>query len=287
MRSYPRNRMLAALALGAALSLAAHAVAAAEKEYQPVVGQEGKDVIWVPTPEKTVEKMLAVANVGPSDMVIDLGCGDGRIVIAAAKRGARAFGVDMNPDMIKLSERHAAADGVTERAKFYVRDIFETDLKPATVVTMYLLPQLNLRLRPTLLALKPGTRIVSHAFDMADWEPDVYDTSTGNSVRLWIVPAKVSGSWSWQMNAAGGERSVSLDLDQTYQKLTGSVKAGGKLALRDAKLAGDAISFSLVDESAGGARYDFSGHVNGGVIDGSVKSGNGATAKWHATRNSS
>jgi hypothetical protein len=285
----------AALLLAAVMScvpgsaFAAAADTAKETEFTPVVGQEGKDVIWVPTPDKTVEKMLTVANVGPKDFVIDLGSGDGRIVVNAAKLGARAFGVDMNPKMVKLSEDRAAKEGVTERAKFYVRDIFETDLRPATVVTMYLLPQLNMRLRPSILNLKPGTRIVSHAFDMGDWEPDVYDTSTGNSVRMWVVPAKVSGAWQWQTKSGAGEKPVVLELDQKFQHVSGNFKsAGSKMSLRDAKLQGDEISFTVIEENGSGTiRHDYSGHVNGNTIDGAVKSSNSqAASKWSATRKS-
>ena len=284
-------RFLAALAfaatLGAGFDTFAQAPAQKEKEeYTPVVGQEGKDVIWVPTPEKTVDRMLSVANVGEKDFVIDLGSGDGRIVIAAAKRGAQAFGVDLNPNMVKLSENRAAREGVTARAKFYVRDIFETDVKQATVITMYLLPQLNLRLRPTILDMKPGTRIVSHAFDMAEWEPDVSDTSTGNSVRMWIVPAKVSGAWTWQMKSGAVEKNVAFEIDQKFQKISGGIKAdGAKMSVRDAKLNGDQISFTVLEESgATTLRHDFSGHVNGNAIEGSMKSSNGPTARWTAAR---
>ena len=152
------------------------AIFAQQKEYEPSVGQEGKDVIWVPTPEELVQAMLDLAKVTPNDYVMDLGSGDGRIVIAAAKRGARATGIEYNPDMVELSRRNAEKAGVSARAAFMKADIFETDLSKATVITMYLLPSLNLKLRPTILDLKPGTRIVAHNFAMGDWEAEKIDT---------------------------------------------------------------------------------------------------------------
>ncbi len=160
------------------------------QEYEPSVGQQGKDVIWVPTPEDLVQAMLDLAKVTPNDFVMDLGSGDGRIVIAAAKRGARAVGIEYNPDMVELSRRNAEKAGVSDKATFVNADIFATDFSQATVITMYLLPQLNLRLKPVILNLKPGTRIVSHAFTMGDWAPEQTIEKEGRTAYLWIVPKK-------------------------------------------------------------------------------------------------
>jgi len=167
-------------------------------EFQPQVGQDGKDVIWVPSPQALVDKMLDMAKVTPKDYVIDLGSGDGRTVITAAKRGAKALGIEYNPDMVELSKRNAAKEGVSDKASFIKADLFETDFSQAQVITMFLLSSINLKLRPKILDLKPGTRIVSNTFDMADWKPDENATLPGcNSwctAHLWIVPAKVDGT---------------------------------------------------------------------------------------------
>ncbi|HTD91777.1 MAG TPA: class I SAM-dependent methyltransferase, partial [Burkholderiales bacterium] len=205
---------------------------AQNKEYTPSVGQEGKDVIWVPTPNELIQKMLDMAKLTPSDVHFDLGSGDGRTVIAAAKRGTKAVGVEFNPDMVELSRRNAQKEGVTARAEFIRGDIFETDFSKATVLTLYLLPSLNLKLRPTVLNMKPGTRVVSHAFTMGDWEADQTETVEGRTAYLWIVPAKVEGNWRIE----GGS---DVALKQSFQKLEGS--AGGK-AISNARMHGDAIT---------------------------------------------
>src|SRR5688572_4257962 len=174
----------------------AEAKPAASQDYQPQVGQEGKDVIWVPTPQSLVERMLQMAGTKSTDYVVDLGSGDGRTVITAAKKfGARALGVEYNADMVALAKRAAEKEGVADKAQFVNGDIFQTDFSKATVLTMYLLPSLNLKLRPTILNMKPGTRVVSHAFTMDDWEADQVDSSEGRTAYLWIVPAKVAGTW--------------------------------------------------------------------------------------------
>src|SRR5258705_13548093 len=160
---------VATLCLIAAASVAAQP---AKEEYKPQVGQEGKDVVWVPTPQALVDKMLDMAKVTPQDYVIDLGSGDGRTVITAAKRGARALGIEYNPDMVALSKKNAAKEGMGEKAQFTKADLFETDFSQATVITMFLLPEINLRLRPKILDLKPGTRVVSNSFTMEDWQDD-------------------------------------------------------------------------------------------------------------------
>ena len=260
------------------LSLAAQKSTGAQ-QYQPSLYQAGKDVIWVPTPEELVAAMLDMATVTPSDYVIDLGSGDGRIVIAAAKRGARALGIEYNPDMVELSRSNALKEGVSGKASFMQADIFETDFSRATVLTMYLLSSLNMKLRPKILDMKPGTRVVSHAFDMEDWKADQTASVDGRTGYLWIVPAKVEGSWTWQTASGTSE----LALRQTFQKIEGSLKTGVKeLPLKDAKLEGDRISFS-VGEAQTPAR-EYSGRVNGDTIAGIIKSGNGPEAKWTAER---
>jgi SAM-dependent methyltransferase len=270
-----RPRALATtVALAVLLTIASPAGA---QEYQPTVGQEGKDVVWVPTPPELVTAMLDMAKVGPNDYVIDLGSGDGRIVIAAAKRGARAMGIEYNPDMVVLSKQNAEKEGVSGKTSFMRADIFETDFRSATVVTMYLLPGLNLRLRPQLLDLKPGTRIVSHAFSMDDWEADETSTAEERTAYLWIVPAKVEGTWTWGAGQGAGE----LNLKQTFQKIEGNLSLEGKtLPLQNAKLNGDRISFSVTD--GGTTPREFSGRVDGNVLKGTIHSGAAAEVAWTA-----
>jgi Methyltransferase domain len=258
--------------LGLALLLAsgpAHAQPA--KEYEPSVGQEGKDVVWVPTPQALVDKMLDMAKVTPKDYVVDLGSGDGRTVITAAKRGAKAIGIEYNPDMVDLSKRNAAKEGVSDKATFTKADLFQSDFSQATVITMFLLPSINMKLRPKILDLKPGTRIVSNSFDMEDWTPDEDATVSGCdhwcTAHLWIVPAKVGGTWKLPQ----GE----LNLKQTFQMVSGTLKSGNVTTPISGKLNGDQISFT-----AGSAQY--SGQVNGNTIDGTVKGG--SNGNWTATR---
>jgi hypothetical protein len=268
-------------AVNAVTGEAAHAQSAASKEFTPVVGQEGKDVIWVPTPQSLVERMLQMAKTTSSDYVVDLGSGDGRTVITAAKKyGVRALGIEYNPDMVALSKRNAEKEGVSARATFMKADIFATDFSQATVLTLYLLPSLNLKLRPTILNMKPGTRVVSHAFTMDDWQPDQTDSMEGRTAYLWIVPAKVEGTWRW-----GGARGHELVLHQRFQKIEGLVKTDNKAAqFRNAKLQGNEISFSVV-EVDGNSQRDFAGRVNGDVIEGVAKLPNGGgEEKWTATR---
>src|SRR5690242_6940406 len=234
------------------LALALPAAAQETKKFQPQVGQAGKDVIWVPTPEEVVDRMLTMAQVGPSDFVVDLGSGDGRTVIAAAKRGARSLGVEYNPDMVKLSQDNAQKAGVSDRAQFRRADIFATDFSQATVITLYLLPALNMKLRPTILSMKPGTRVASHSFTMEDWEADEISTMDGRRAYFWIVPANVMGSWALD---AGGQKS-DIALEQTFQKIAGTVNFGNvQGGLRDARMRGPQISFAYVDQT--GVRRDF------------------------------
>jgi SAM-dependent methyltransferase len=273
-------RLFAALfALCAALGFALPAPAA--DEYTPQVGQPGKDVIWVPTPDALVERMLDMAKATPRDFVVDLGSGDGRTVIAAAKRGIKALGIEYNPDMVKLSIRNAEKAGVQDTAKFVHGDVFASDFSQATVVTMYLLSSLNLKLRPTILGMKPGTRVVSHAFNMGDWNPDDTAEVEGYRAYLWIVPANVEGRW--QVNSPAG--SFELALEQKFQRIkakaTGSGASGN---VSDARLDGPNIAFTVVDSTGRSQRY--TGTVNGDTIDGTTHAGGSGERRWSARRKS-
>ena len=266
------RRSLSALCLAWAVACGFSPAQAAQGEYQPEVGQEGKDVVWVPTPQVLVDKMLDMAKVTSKDYMIDLGSGDGRTVITAAKRGAKALGIEYNPEMVELSKRNAAKEGVTDKATFMKADLFESDFSHATVITMFLLPSINMKLRPKILDLKPGTRIVANSFDMEDWKPDetakVDGCSNWCTAYLWIVPAKVGGTW----NLSQGE----LTLKQTFQMISGTLRSGNNTAqITNGKLNGDQITFT-----AGGAQY--TGHVSENSIEGTVKGG--SNGKWRATR---
>jgi len=272
-------RFVAPVALLLACALPA-AAQQKDKEYEPQVGQAGKDVIWVPTPDEVVQRMLRMAQVTPNDYVVDLGAGDGKIAIAAAKTmGARSLGIEYNPDMAKHAQRNVEKAGVQARAKVVQGDIFASDFTTATVVTMYLLPALNMKLRPQILAMRPGTRVVSHSFNMEDWEPDETSSMDGRRAYLWIVPANVMGSWSVDL---GGERAE-LTLEQKFQKLEGYVQLGPIHAgLREARLRGFQISFAYVDNT--GVRRDFNGRVTGGKMEGSFRADNGGEGRWTATK---
>jgi SAM-dependent methyltransferase len=271
LKVFARRIAMSGFALVAALSLA-HAQPATE--YKPDVGQEGKDVVWVPTNQLLVNKMLDLAKVTSKDYVIDLGSGDGRTVITAAKRGARALGVEFNPDMVQLATRNAAKEGVAGKAKFVQGDIFETDFSKANVVTLFLLPQINLKLRPKILMMKPGTRIVSNTFDMSEWSPEEKFTITDNCMShctalFWIVPANVQGTWKMPRGT--------LVLEQKFQMLSGTLKTGKTdTAISDGKMTGDKSAFSV-----GEARY--TGSVSGNRIVGIVKAGK-SEKKWRAAR---
>jgi hypothetical protein len=242
--------------------------------FKPEVGQAGKDVVWVPTPQALVDKMLDMAGVTPKDVVMDLGSGDGITVITAAKRGARAIGIEYNPDMVELSKQNAEKAGVSDKATFMKADLFETDLDQATVITMFLLPAINMRLRPKLLDLKPGTRIVSNSFEMEDWVADETATVTEGCqtwcrALLWIVPAKIEGRW--QM--ADGE----LAFVQMFQQISGTLqKNGTSAAITDGRLRGDELSMTI-----DGAQY--AGRVTGNTIVGTVTTA-GKSVHWRATR---
>ena len=244
-------------------------------EYEPHVGQEGKDVVWVPTCQELVNKMLDMAKVTAKDFVIDLGSGDGRTVITAAKRGARALGMEYNPDMVALSKRNATKEGIGDKAQFIEADIFETDFSQATVITMFLLPSINLKLRPKILDMKPGTRIVSNSFTMDDWKADetatVYSQQENcgnyNTAYFWIVPAKVEGTWTLPQGR--------LTLKQEFQMISGTLESGATVTPISGKLTGDQITFAT-------GNVTYTGRVNGSTMQGTVTSG-GVTTPWSAT----
>ena len=272
---------VARFAAPAALLLACALPAAAQqnKEYEPQVGQAGKDVIWVPTPDEVVQRMLRMAQVTPNDYVIDLGAGDGKIAIAAAKLGARSLGIEYNPDMAKHAQRNVEKAGVSGKAKIQQGDIFATDFTSATVLTMYLLPALNMKLRPQILAMRPGTRVVSHSFTMEDWEPDEISSMDGRRAYFWVVPANVMGGWQVDM----GSDKADVTFEQKFQKLDGHVQLGNlQGGLRDARLRGFLISFAYVDSA--GVRRDFTGRVTGTKMEGSFRSDSGAEGRWTATK---
>jgi SAM-dependent methyltransferase len=246
---------------------------------EPREGQAGKDVIWLPTPEALVERMLTMAQVGPRDVLYDLGSGDGRMVIAAAKRGAQAVGVEFNPELVAFSENRARAQGVARKARFVQGDIFEADFSEATVVTLYLLSTLNMRLRPTLLKMRPGTRVVSHAFTMDDWAPDEVSRAEQRTAYLWIVPAAVEGSW--RVDLQGGP-SFDVALVQRFQKIEGTVALGTvEVGLREPVLRGDAIRFGFVDRD--GAWHELSGTASGDRMAGKFQA-DGRKGGWTASR---
>lgn len=271
-------RALVAVALvSAAFPLFAQQPAPAaeeRKEYVPVSGQAGKDVVWVPSPVSTVEKMLDIAKVTPKDFVVDLGSGDGRNVILAAKRGARGLGVEFNPDLVALSKKNAAKEGVGKLANFVQGDMFEADFSKATVLALFLLPDNLRRLEHKFLQLKPGTRIVANTFGITDWKPEVEETIAGNctswcKVMLYIVPAPVAGSWS-----SGGQR---FELSQNVQELGGAVvKDGASMPVEKGRVSGDKVSFMVA-----GASY--SGTVKGRKITGTVER-DGKKQPWTASR---
>ncbi len=276
-----RSRIVRFLMLISCLLLIAVSVFAqaqpGKNEYEPQLYQEGKDVVWVPTEQALTNKMLDLARVTPQDYVIDLGSGDGRIVITAARNGARALGIEYNPDLVTLSKQNAINAGVIDKTQFIQADLFESDFSQATVITMFLLPEINLKLRPKILDLKPGTRVVSNSFDMAEWNPDrtvVVTPEEGcNKIYckayLWIVPAKVEGIW----NLPQGK----LTLVQRFQRIFGELQLGARAQpVANGILNGDQISFTIDNKL-------YSGRVNGNTMQGIVKVA-GRTSDWSANR---
>ena len=264
-------RAAAIFAVAAAATLGA---AEAQQKFKPREYQEGKDVVWVPTAQALVDRMLDMAKLTAKDYLIDLGSGDGRTVITAAQRGATALGIEYNPKMVELSKENAVKAGVTGRATFMKADLFQTDFSKATVITLFLLPEINLRLRPKLLEMKPGTRIVSNSFDMGNWTADqtietVDKCQTYCSAFLWIIPAKVDGTWRLENNW--------LAFKQNFQAFKGTLSAGNVVtAVTKGRLNGEAITFT-----AGNTLYK--GRVNGNVMEGTSIAG-GKEAPWRATK---
>ena len=264
---YPIFRPVALLLLLAGLG--ASIAAAQTPTYEPTPGQAGKDVVWVPTPPELVEKMLDMAKVTPQDIVIDLGSGDGRNVIAAAKRGARAYGFEFNPDMVALSRRKAQEAGVADRATFIEGDMFEADISKATVLALFLLPSNLDKLAPKFLTLRPGTRMVNNTFQVTGWDADASETVEGSCTswctsHLNIIPARAAGTWRLGTN--------DLTLTQEFQMISGTL---GSTAITNGRLRGKEITFTVGD-----AQY--SGQVNGSSMEGTVKGG--TNGKWSATR---
>jgi hypothetical protein len=265
----PLIAIAAALLLAMSASTEAKTRAECERDYKPQVGQAGKDVIWVPTPDELVNRMLSMAKVTPKDYVVDLGAGDGKIAIAAGKKfGATALGIEYNPDMAKLAQCYVQAEGVADKVKIIQGDIFKEDFSKATVITMYLLPELNLCVRHRILAMAPGTRITSHAFTMGEWEADESFDIEYRNAYLWIVPARVGGSWTFRNGSGSVDFGVSLN--QSFQKIGGEASVGGrKQPLIGASLQGDSIRFAFTD--AKGVTQHFAGNVRGNTIIGSLR----------------
>jgi len=270
----PKPTFFLPLAIGLILlALVGGALAQPAANFEPRVGQSGKDVIWVPTPQALVDQMLSMAKVTASDYVVDLGSGDGRTVITAAKLGAKTLGIEFNADMVEVSRRNAAKNGIGEKARFLNGDIFVTDFSDATVVTMFLLPSLNIKLRPKLLEMKPGTRLVSNTFNMGDWKPDetanvTQDCTSYCRALMWIVPATVEGNWQLGQSE--------LTITQEYQYFRGKITTGNVVApISDGKLVADQVSFT-----AGGTKY--TGWVKGKTMEGTARTG-GADSRWQAS----
>lgn len=279
MQSVSAAARVAAAVLFAGAAFVATGLAGAPAIAQEQPGTFIGDVPYVATPQDVVESMLNLARIGPGDYVIDLGSGDGRLVIGAAKRGAEGFGVDLDPKRIAESTANAAQAGVSDKAQFFQRDLFETDFSRATALTMYLLPEINIKLRPKILALKPGTRVVSHDFDMGDWVPDERlrmrsaITHYDSNAYLWIVPANAAGQWR-----GDGPAPLAFSVSQEFQLI--KLAADG-LAVSGAKLAGDRISFQAAPPGLVGKTYE--GRIEGDVINGIMRDAAGEFP-WSARR---
>jgi SAM-dependent methyltransferase len=257
----------------AATASAQTAAPATTEPFKPTVGQAGKDVVWVPTPAILVEKMLDMAKVTAQDYVMDLGSGDGRNIIAAAKRGATAVGVEFNPEMVELSRKEAKAQGVADKATFIQGDMYEADISKATVLALFLLPHNMNKLLPKFLALPPGTRIVGNTFAPEGWTEDESETVAGDCVSwckslLWIVPARVEGNWKLPQG--------DLALKQEFQMISGTLTANGKPLAVNGRLRGDLVTFTAGD-------IEYTGRVAGDSMSGSIKSG-GTNGSWSASR---
>ena len=278
-------RTSTAIALAGVLAAATVSVDAkdrreCDRDYKPQVGQSGKDVVWVPTPDEIVQRMLRMAKVTPQDTVYDLGAGDGKIAIAAGKMGATSVGIEYNPDMAKLAQCYVQAEELTGKTRIIQGDVFKEDFSKASVVTMYLLPELNLRLRPTILNMKPGTRVTSHQFTMGDWEPDETAEVDYRTAYLWIVPAKVEGAWT--LREQGGNAQYTVNLSQKYQKIAGDVGGSAKQPLVGATVRGEEIRFAFNDDK--GVTRTLTGTVRGNELTGTLKGAGGTETKVTGTR---
>jgi len=249
------------------------------------------DILFVPTPQNVVESMLELAGVNENDVVYDLGCGDGRFVITAAKKfGAWGVGIDIDPDRIKESTRNAANQGVMNRVRFIEGDLYETDIREATVITLYLLDELNLKLRPKLLLeLKPGSRVISYTFNMGDWKPDKEGNDRGDIYYYWVIPVKVAGTWQWSLGGADAKQQYQLELEQKYQEIKGHVRfEGGEAKFLEPKLEGDQVRFEVISKYQGQpVNMRFNGRVSGDSITGYVDiqgSSVKGTQAWNATK---
>jgi methyltransferase family protein len=254
--------------------------------------QEGQgDVVYVPTPQIVVDEMLQMAHVGPKDYIIDLGSGDGRIVITAAKKyGAQGYGVDLDTYLLGIANENAKKAGVADRAQFVERNLFETDLSTATVITSYLLPEMNRKLRPKILTLKPGTRIVAHDYHMGEWLPDdqktipVPEKQVGNPgvsyIYLWLVPAKIAGAWQSRINTGSAEAQYDFTFDQLFQEIAGTLTIGKQTAKFNTKVKGEQLSFVVLPKIGERVvRHEFNGHIKGDTIEGTLKIGEGASQR--------
>jgi len=280
-------RSSTAIALAGVLAAAVVSVDAkdrrdCDRDYKPQVGQAGKDVVWVPTPDEIVQRMLRMAKVTPQDTVYDLGAGDGKIAIAAGKMGATAVGIEYNPDMAKLAQCYVQSENLAGKARIIQGDVFKEDFSKATVVTMYLLPELNLKLRPIILEMKPGTRVTSHQFTMGDWEADETAEVDYRTAYLWIVPAKVQGTWTLREQGPGNAQ-YTVNLTQKFQKITGDVATGSaKQPLVGATVRGEEIRFAFNDDK--GVTRTLTGTVRGNELTGMLKSAGGTETKVSGTR---
>jgi SAM-dependent methyltransferase len=287
--------LLGLFASGCALSSAGESREAGVVEVSDLKKGPKLDVPYEPTSYEIAKEMLRMADVQKNDLVYDLGCGDGRIVIMAVKeKGARGVGVDLDPQRIKESVANAKKAGVTDKIRFFRQDLFKTDFKDATVMMLYLWPEVNLRLRPKLLAdLKPGTRVVSHSHTMGDWEPDATSVVSTHNLYFWVIPANVSGTWTWLMPSKDGRTSAAvLQLSQHYQEVKGNITLDGSpIPISDTSLRGDHVRFTVDTQVAGQPkRIQFEGYVKGDVITGSQDMIDGQSASkslWEAKRDPS
>jgi 16S rRNA G966 N2-methylase RsmD len=266
----------------------------------PSWAQTGKgDVVYVPTPQIVVDEMLGMAKISASDYLIDLGSGDGRFVITAAKKfGAKALGVDLDTYLLKIANENARKENVADRVTFREQNLFETDFSAATVVSSYLLPEMNLKLRSKILKLKPGTRVVAHDYSMGDWYPDeqktlvVPEKKVGNAgisyIFYWVVPALAAGKWQSTINVGGKDMPYEFDMEQFFQNIDGNARAGSTTGVMRGKMTGDQVKFSLTGKGEQKLeRHEFQGQLAGETITGTVQIGDGSArrqAAWTAKR---